>query len=475
MMKKALTLTASVVLCGVSFAACSSSGSTAGQSNVAGTTSDANFGTMKNVCHKATGTNVANSDRGVTADSVRVTTISDAGSSIQRGLNQELWDVAHVFADWCNANGGINGRKILMTEGDAQLFLYKQTIDAACASQFALVGGGGAFDDQGQKDRVKCLLPDFGAFAASSTARTSALSYSAAPTPVQSLNLGGFKIINELYPGTMQRAGIIYGAIPSVKMVRDQDFTVAHDNFGLPADPVYNESYPPAGTDKWGDYAKGLAEKQVSGLIFSGQPKDLASLITAIKASGYKGIKWVYSESNMYDDVLIKRGGTALDSIPSYTPIFVYPFEEAGKGAKSAAIDKYLALFKKYLPDGKAHAMLGLNAFASWLLFAQSAGACGDKLDRKCLVNKVTQTTNFDAGGLIPPRNPSDTSSAAKCFTVMKATSKGFTTVPEVKPNTGPFNCDPSNAYAFQGDSKLSDYAVGPSLADVDKSLSDLP
>ncbi len=123
---------------------------------------------MKDVCHKATGTNVANSDRGVTANSVRVTTISDAGSSFQQGLNQELWDVAHVFAAWCNDNGGINGRKIVVTEGDAQLSLYKQTIDAACASQFALVGGGGAFDDQGQVDRVKCLLPAFDAFAASS-------------------------------------------------------------------------------------------------------------------------------------------------------------------------------------------------------------------------------------------------------------------------------------------------------------------
>ncbi len=273
----------------------------------------------------------------------------------------------------------------------------------------------------------------------------------------------------------MKRAGIIYGAIPSVKMVRDQDVTVAHDNFGLPTDPVYNETYPPAGTDNWGTTRRASPHNKVSGLIFSGQPKDLASLITAIQASGYKGIKWVYSESNMYDQVLIKGAGTALDSIPSYTPIFVYPFEEAGKGAQSAAIDKYLALFKKYLPNGKAHAMLGLNVFASWLLFAQSASACGDKLDRKCLVDKVTHTTNFDGGGLIAPRNPSDTSSAAKCYTVMKASSKGFTTVPEVNPNKGPFNCDPSNAFAFQGNSKLSDYAVGPSLADVNKSLSDLP
>lgn len=469
-----MLLATATVLCGSSIVACGSSGSTAKGGGGSSSPKASDFGSMKDVCHKATGTNVADSDRGVTADTIHVTTISDAGSPIQRGINQELWDVAKVFSEWCNANGGINGRRIVVTQGDAQLFLYKQVIDAACTSQFALVGGGGAFDNEGQEDRVKCMLPDFGAFSASSAARTAALAYPAAPTPVQSLNTGGFKIIDELYPGTMERAGVIYGDIDAIKMVRDQDVTTA-EQFGLPEDPVYNEKYPPQGTDNWSEYAAGLAKNKVSGLIFSGQPKDLANLITAIRANGYDGIKWVYSESNMYDDVLVKGAGDALQTIPSYTPVFVYPFEEAGKGTQSAAIDKYLALFKQYLPAGKSHAMLGLNAFAAWLLFAQSASACGDNLHTKCLVDKVTHTTEFNAGGLIAPRDPSDTTGASECYTVMKATPKGFEVVPEVKPNTSVFNCAKDNVYKFPPDSKLSEYPVGPSLADVGKSLSDLP
>ena len=42
------------------------------------------------------------------------------------------------------------------------------------------------------------------------------------------------------------------------------------------------------------------------------------------------------------------------------------------------AIPQYEQLFDTYLPNGLKTASLGLNSFAAWLLFAQSAKACGD-------------------------------------------------------------------------------------------------
>jgi hypothetical protein len=475
-MKKLLSITLVVLLGSVSAAACGSSGSnTARKESGPHGAGSPDFGTLKNVCHPAKSPNKANSDRGVTAKTVQVTTISDAGSPTQRGLNQELWDAATVFTKWCNDHGGINGRRIIETKGDAQVTLYPQAIAQACASSFALVGGGGALDQLAQDTRLKCLLPDIPGFTASSQARTAALSYPAQSNPVNKMPIGGLKTLNKLYPGSIAKAATVYGDFPSIKISIDQDLIAAQALWGLPPVPIFQDTYPVSGTTNWKRTAAGIQKYGVQSLIFAGQPKDLVDLLIAVKATGYTGLKWAYAESNLYDQSVIKQAGALLGSIPIYSQIYVYPFEAAGKGAASSAIDDYLALFKHYLPNGKARAMLGLNAFASWLLFAEDANKCGADLDRKCLVRELTAVTTFDAGGLIARRNPSQPSQASTCFTLMKATPTGWTQVPQVDPNEGVFNCNPDNVFNVPATGLMEQYPAGPSLADVGKSLDDLP
>ena len=58
-----------------------------------------------------------------------------------------------MFTKWCNSLGGINGRLIKIDKLDAAIFNYSQQILKACAQDFSLVGGGGVFDDTGQKRR----------------------------------------------------------------------------------------------------------------------------------------------------------------------------------------------------------------------------------------------------------------------------------------------------------------------------------
>src|SRR3954470_9913074 len=93
----------------------------------------------------ATGTQV-----GLTSDTITLGTISDVGYSGAPGLNQELFDASDVFASWCNSLGGLNGHKIKIDKLDAKITEYKSVIQKACEQDFALVGGGGAFDDTGQ-------------------------------------------------------------------------------------------------------------------------------------------------------------------------------------------------------------------------------------------------------------------------------------------------------------------------------------
>ena len=118
------------------------------------------FGDLKGVCGPAEGDNADDTAQGVTSDEIQVGTISDPGFVGRQGLNQELFDASHVFVEWCNEAGGINGRQIKLVERDAKLTEYKQRITEACAEDFFLVGGGAVFDDTGQEERLGCLLPD---------------------------------------------------------------------------------------------------------------------------------------------------------------------------------------------------------------------------------------------------------------------------------------------------------------------------
>ena len=84
--------------------------------------------------------------------------------------------------------------------------------------------------------------------------------------------------------------------------------------------------------------------------------------------------------------------------INTYVPINNYPFEQAiKKVAGSEAMQQYLALFQQYLPNGKAQTLLGVDAFAAWLLFAQGANVCGNNLTRKCMYTAMQKVTSFHA------------------------------------------------------------------------------
>src|SRR5688572_18450667 len=89
-----------------------STSTTAGPGGTGGTGGEAgpgDFGDLKAVCGPAEGDNADGTAQGVTSDEIQIGTISDPGFVGRPGLNQELFDASHVFVDWCNEAGGING------------------------------------------------------------------------------------------------------------------------------------------------------------------------------------------------------------------------------------------------------------------------------------------------------------------------------------------------------------------------------
>ena len=98
------------------------------------------FGTLKDVC--GPGNAKGATGLGVTDSTIRVGTMSDPGNTASPGLNQELFDSAVAFVGWCNAAGGIDGRKLQLDQWDAKLTEVSARMIQACAVDFALVGNG---------------------------------------------------------------------------------------------------------------------------------------------------------------------------------------------------------------------------------------------------------------------------------------------------------------------------------------------
>ena len=133
----------------------------------------------------------ASSVRGVGAKTINIAVENDASNTIVPGLEVEFTQQATAFADWCNAAGGINGRKIVIDNRDAALFNVASQMTSACQSDFMAVGGGYAIDSPGVPIREKCGLGQISAYVPSSASAMATLQVDPGGANTDSITAGG--------------------------------------------------------------------------------------------------------------------------------------------------------------------------------------------------------------------------------------------------------------------------------------------
>jgi ABC-type branched-subunit amino acid transport system substrate-binding protein len=445
-----------VAACGRSDDKSGSETSTTSKGTSSGGASTGAFGTSDVVCKK--GSPSGSPAQGVSPSEVQIGTMADPGFAGRPGLDQELFDTATVFSKWCNDAGGINGRKIVVNQRDAALFNVKARMTEACASDFMLVGGGLVFDQDGVNTRLSCLMPDIAGYAVSPQARGADLLVQPLPNDTKTLPIGDYKYLAQKYPDATKAYGILTGDVDTTKIVaRQADEAVQ----SLGWKKVYDDVYPAAGVTDWTPYAQKLKENGTKGLIWVGEPENLGKLLVALNDIGYQ-LDFIRTDANHYDQKLIDTAGSALKNV--YVRSAFEPFEVAAAGSPT---EQYLDAFKKYLPNGKAKALLGLQAWSAWLLFATAANECGNDLTRKCVYDNAKKIKEWTGGGLHATSDLT-TGRAPDCFAELIASPSGFKLVSDLKPNEGIYRCDKGNVYTLTGD-----YPKGVTLADVGKSMAD--
>ena len=429
-----LTVVAAVAILA---AACGGGRSSSGSGGGGGSSSKGTtFGTMASPCGK--GDAKGATAQGVTDTQITIGYGDDAGYTASPGLGKEMSDAMKAMIKWCNEQGGINGRTVVGNYHDAAILNVNNAMTDACASDFMLVGQGWAFDASQEKTRIACGLPSVPAYSVSPQFANAKLMYQPSPNPVDYYNASAAAAFAQKFPDAVKKTATMYANFPATEDSADKA-KLAYKQVGwsfMDCDQVYGI----AGEANWTPFAQRLKDCGAQVVYFSGSPApNFENLLEAAKSINYNPL-W-FEEANFYDSAFMKWNANGLaDNV--YVMMTYYPFEQADK---VPAVAKYLEIVKA---NGGSTSLLGAQATAAFLLWAQAAQSCGSTLTRDCMMSTLAKVTSYDAGGLQSPTNPG-ANMPGDCAMVLQL--KGAT-YQQVLPTTiGTQTCDPKNLLKLSG------------------------
>jgi hypothetical protein len=413
------------------------SSSTAGASTSASSSSGVWPGVGK-ICEPGSGG--ASTVRGVSSKSINIAVFNDASNTITPGLEVEFPEQATAFADWCNAAGGINGRKIVIDNRDAALFNAAQQATAACQSDFMAVGGGMALDQPSVPIREKCGLGQISGYVVSNASDLASDQVDPSGINTDSVSSGWFGALTKAYPKAVKVAGMGGSDTPSVLQPETKY------EFGAEAQgwKVADFLEPPVSVENWTPYVEQYQQKGVTAL-WPAANSNFVPFAQAMTTAGYKpafvvlGTQFANSQTQK-----------AVVANPTLPPVYVetqwWPLAQA---SQNPSTEELVTIMHKY-EKGDQIDFDDEEGQEAWLLWAKSASACGATLTVTCVLNKAAATTNWDAGGLQAPiakltlsnENPQP----SPCFTLLKGGQKGWIFDKAVtKPTQSIWNCNPKN------------------------------
>lgn len=385
--------------------------------------------------------------QGLSADTIKLTTIADPGFQGSPGLNQEIFDAGEAFVSWCNTAGGINGKQIELTLRDAKLTDYQPVLEQACAGDFAVVGDGAVQDNLWADVGRACGLIDIAGF--SVTAAKAGVAgdnpvdtrqVQPVPNPADEVAIGANLILSEQFPDAAAQTGLIYADFQTLVRQYEKEragfeavgHTITHTD-------VYNI----LGEDNWTPFAAALRSAEVNFLRLIGEPDNGAQLKLALAEIGYSP-DITLQETNFYDPNYITAGGDAVEG--DYIRSVFWPFEEADQNPATQA---YLDMIEA---QGGKVATLGVQSTSAWLLFATLAKQCdlANDLSRSCVLEGASQVTEWDGGGLHATSSPA-TNQGARCTIVLQVQDGEFVRwAPEIDGGDGGYACDPGYVTAIE-------------------------
>jgi hypothetical protein len=379
--------------------------------------------------------------RGVGSKTIQIAVFNDAGNTITPGLNKEFIQLADAFAAWCNASGGINGRKIVVDNRDAALFNGAQETVTACKSDFMSVGGGMALDQSAVSVREGCGLGQITGFAVSDASQTGSVQVNPNNITPSIVPAGWFLSLAKMYPQAVKHAGM-GGQNEASILEPEHKWQFAAQQLGW---NVSTFQEPPLSVPDWSPYIAQLQTKGVEA-DWPSDDSNIAPYLQAMATSGYKPA-FIALSTQFYQKQTTAAVASVAGSLP---PIYLetawWPLEMA---SQNPSAEQLVQLMHKYAAGDQID-FDNEEAIESWLLWAKSASACGAQLTVSCVLSHAASQKNWSAGGLQAPVSQLSYSNGqpvpSPCFAMLKVEANKFAyDKAATQPTQSIWNCNPKN------------------------------
>jgi hypothetical protein len=399
-------------------------------------------------------------DVGITSRDITVEVMTDVGSPLTQGEDQDVIDALNAFAARVNTHGGLACRQLKVRTWDSKLDPAEAKngqIDA-CQNAFAMVGTTAGFNTDVSSinscvDSISHAtgLPDVAGFSSEDTQCSPTL-FTVFPVDQACPRAQGDNTYTEQIgyvkwqlthdPG-LHGLYLIQGDLPALT-VGEIPLMTAFQQAGLGWDGVPKVSL--------GDTQTGytprvqIARAKGSTYVYDGAiDTSLIFMRREAAAQGETSVKVWGCGENCYSKSFLDQG--AKDVEGTYVWLNFLPFEEASNNADLAAFVNGVGLSKADL--GGAYGWQAADAFQE-AVDAVVAKDGPNGITRATLVTALKSLTHFDAHGWAAPHSLSGEPSNSPCFVVMQVQSGTFVRVYPTTPGT--MDCNPANLAAVTVD-----------------------
>ncbi|RVW10186.1 hypothetical protein EGT67_08240 [Prescottella agglutinans] len=386
------------------------------------------FGTLASPCGE--GDAKGATDQGVSDTEIKIGYGDDRGFAKSPGLNKEMSDAVSAMIDWCNDQGGINGRKIVGTDYDAAMTQANSVMQDACRTQFMMVGHGFAMDQTSEQTRVACNMAAVPGFTVSPDAANGPMTYQGVPFPVDIANASAWFQMGEMHPDLKNDFALVGSTMPTIITSLTKTKSMAEaagfklKDCGVTLNYEGEASYVP--------FAEKVKACGAKGLWTSRSPVPAEfNFFKAIDQVGIDPI--ILGEATWYGNAVqsFNKDTGLLDNLNAGMTFQMLENDD------NEAVAQYKELVTA---KGGKTALLGMQSTSSFLLWATAAKECGSDLTRQCMIDELSKIHDWDGGGLHAASDPGK-NIPAQCGLVVSI--KGADYSQAFPSEAGEFKCDP--------------------------------
>ncbi len=371
---------------------------------------------------------------GITATSVRVANVSTLAIG---GLFKGALVGTEAYADYVNATGGVNGRKITVDSADDGFSGAgnKQATQNALTNDFSLVGGFSLQDNfGGQLLAANPGMPNVSVVLDPATNQLPNV-FSAVP-----LNGGWEEGPLQYYKTKFPKAIDAVGTVVSDQASAQRDWVgqkYAMEQVGYKI--IYDPSVPVTQTD----YTQNVIAMKNAGvkiLFLSQLPQNYASAMLKDLQQQNFHPQVILGSANYSNELVSASGGpSAVDGALFDQNTSLFLGQDAGQIPAVGLFNKWV---QKASPGFKAD-LFTLYGWLSAELFSQALKNAGANPSRGSLLQALSKITSFSGDNIIAPNNPA-AKTVGNCYLLGQVANGQYQRLddPSINSSTNGYRCD---------------------------------